>query len=88
MGDTKGTYPIEADNIIVALFGVELDGESTRIAGFIWEFAAKRHGRETNEDGCLFSDSGKEVGFLGREAVRKRKSGDRQFISTVRSETS
>lgn len=56
---------IEAHDVVVAFGGVELDGKATGVAAFVGKLTAKGDGRETGEDGGLFTHAGEEVGFLG-----------------------
>jgi len=58
---------VKTDDVIVALHGVELDGEATGVASFIGVLTANRNRRETDEDGSLFAYAGEEVGF--REGI-------------------
>lgn len=46
-------WPIEADNVIVALACVQLDREASRVAGEIRELAPKSHSAEAKEEGRL-----------------------------------
>lgn len=59
----RGEYPIQAYDIIVALSGVKLDGESAGIAGRIRELSAKGDGGEANEDGGFGASALQEVCF-------------------------
>lgn len=54
-------YPVQSNDIIVALGGVEFDGESSRVAGRVRELSAKGDGAEPNEDWCLLARLLKEV---------------------------
>ena len=54
-------YPVQSNDIIVALGGIEFDGESSRVACRVREFSPKGDGTETNEDGCLLARLLKEV---------------------------
>lgn len=38
---TEEDGEVEAHNVVVAFFGVELDREATRIAAFIWKFTTQ-----------------------------------------------
>jgi hypothetical protein len=51
-----GAYEVEADNVIVALSGVELDGEASRVACFVWELSTQGDGREPHKSWGLFAD--------------------------------
>lgn len=53
----KEDGPIQAHEIIVALVGVEFDGESTGVAALVGELFAEGDGRETGKDRCLLADS-------------------------------
>ena len=59
----KGTYPVQAYDIIIALSSVELDSESAGVAGRIREFSAKGNGGEADEDGCFGASGLQEVSF-------------------------
>jgi hypothetical protein len=61
---TEEDGEVETDNVIVALHGVELNGETTGVAGFIRVLTANGDGRESDEDRSLFTYAGEEVGFL------------------------
>lgn len=52
---------VQPYDVVVALYGVEFDGETARVAGLIRKFSSGRYGRETDEDGCLLADRGQEV---------------------------
>ena len=54
-------YPVQSNDIIVALGGIEFDRESSRVACRVREFSPKGDGTETNEDGCLLARLLKEV---------------------------
>ena len=54
-------YPVQSNDIIVALGGVEFDGEPSRVAGRVRELSAKGDGTESNEDWCLLARLLKEV---------------------------
>jgi hypothetical protein len=71
--------PIQADNVVVALLGVELDGKTTGVTRFIRELATKGDGRETNEDRGLLSLSREKVRFLG---ISVRECGRLQHRTT------
>jgi len=60
------TYKVEADNVVVALLGVELDSETTRVAALIRKLTTESDGGESDEDGRLLTDVGEKVGFLVR----------------------
>ena len=64
---TSATYEVEANNVIVALLGVEFDGESTGASSFVGELMPEGDGGGTDKDGRLLSNGGKEVGFLSGE---------------------
>jgi len=57
-------YKIQSDDIIVALLGIKLDGETARVAGLVWKFTAECDSRESHEDGGLLADRRQEVRFL------------------------
>lgn len=50
---TEEDWPIEANNVIVALPCVQLDGEASRVPGEIGKLTPKGDGAETKEEGCL-----------------------------------
>lgn len=54
---------VEPDDVVVALHGVELDGEAARVAALVGELAAKGDVGEADEHGGLFADRGEEVGL-------------------------
>ena len=56
-------WEIEADNVVIAFLCLQLDRETSRVAGFIREFAAERDSRETNEHRSLLSNILQEAGF-------------------------
>jgi len=58
------SYKIEADDVVITLHSVELDGEPTGVAGLVWELSPKSDGREAHKDRSLFTNTGQEVGFL------------------------
>src|SRR5580698_9447849 len=45
--------PVDADHVPVALLGVELDGEATRVARLLRRSAIAHHGREAYKDRSL-----------------------------------
>lgn len=49
------------DPVMVALVGVELDGEATGIAGGIWGTLLAADGGEAGDAVCLFADSAEHV---------------------------
>lgn len=55
---------VETNNVVVAFFRVELDGESTRVASLVRELTTERDGREANKDGSLLANSLEEICFL------------------------
>ena len=57
--------PIEANNIVVTLPCVQLDGEASRIPGEIGELAAKGDGAEAKEERCLLPNLAQKVGLQG-----------------------
>jgi hypothetical protein len=69
---------VKTDDVIVALHGIELDGEATGVASFIRVFTANRNRRETDEDGSLFAYAGEEVGFLKEGSVSTNLGAFRQ----------
>ena len=46
-------WPIKANNVIVALPCVQLDGEASRVPGEIGELTAKGDSAKAKEEGCL-----------------------------------
>jgi hypothetical protein len=60
---TEEDGEVQANDIVVALLGVELDGESTRVTGLVGELTAESDSGETHEDGSLLANSGQEVGL-------------------------
>lgn len=60
----KPTHEVQANNVVVALLGVELDGETSWVTSLIGELTTEGDGRETNEDRGLLADRGQEVCFL------------------------
>jgi len=54
---------IVADQVVVAILGVELDRKAARVANGIGGALLSRHGRETNEYLGSFSNRGKEFGL-------------------------
>ena len=66
--------PIQADDIVVSLLGIELDGEATRIPSQVWELSAKSNGTESYENGRLLSNTIEEIRLTnvssGREIER------------------
>lgn len=60
-------WEVQADEIVVSVLCVELDGVSSRISSFIGVFSAVGDGRESTEDGGLLADGGEE-GCLGEVA--------------------
>ena len=55
---------VEADNVVVAFSGVELDGKTTRVACFVWVFSAHCDSTKADKDRCLLANTGEEVCFL------------------------
>ena len=55
------SYPVQSNDVIVALGGVELDRESSRVAGRVRELSTKRDCAESNEDWGLLTCLMKEV---------------------------
>lgn len=55
---------VETDNVIVALHGVKLNGETTGVASFIRVLTTNGDCGESDEDRSLFTYAGEEVGFL------------------------
>jgi hypothetical protein len=51
------TYKVEPNNVVIAFCGVEFDGETARVAGFVRVFTANCHGREADEDWCLLTNA-------------------------------
>ena len=58
---------VKTDDVVVALHGIELNGETTGVAGFIRVLTANGDGRESDEDRSLFTYAGEEVGFLEKK---------------------
>jgi len=58
------TYPVETDDIVVTLASVELDGETTRVTGSIWEFTTDCDSGESKEEGRLAANATEEVRLL------------------------
>ena len=54
---------VETDNVVVALGGVELDGEATGVAGLVGELTAQSDSGEAHEDGGLLTRLLEEVGL-------------------------
>jgi hypothetical protein len=57
-------YKVKANDVVVALHGVELDGHATRVASLIRILAANSHGRKANERRSLLTNASQEVSFL------------------------
>ena len=57
------SYPVQTNDIIITLGGVELDGETSRVARRVGEFSTEGDGTESNEDGCLLAGLLKKVGL-------------------------
>jgi len=47
------TYPVQSDNIVVALTSVELDGKATRVASGVRELTADSDSGEAEEERSL-----------------------------------
>jgi len=47
------TYPIESNNIVIALTSVELDGKATRVASGVRELTADSDSGEAKEERSL-----------------------------------
>jgi len=82
------TYPVQTNNVIVSFFGVEFNGESTRVASLVWKLSAWSDGGETDEDWSLLADLGEEVCFLftsmsASDRVKPRRGGMRGMRSIV-----
>jgi hypothetical protein len=60
----ESTHEVEADNVVVSLTSVQLDGKATRVTGLIWVLAADGYSGEADKGWCLLADGGQEVGFL------------------------
>jgi hypothetical protein len=58
------TNKVQADNVIVALHSVELDGEAAGVASLIWKLSSESDSREADKSWRLLSNARKEVGFL------------------------
>ena len=58
---------VEADDVVVALHGVKLNGETTGVASFIRVLTTNGDCGESDEDRSLFTYAGEEVGFLERK---------------------
>lgn len=61
---TEEDREVEANNVVVALAGVELDGKTTRVACFVWVFPTNGDRTKADKDWCLLADTGEEVCFL------------------------
>lgn len=57
------SYPVQTNNIVVSFTGIELDGETTRVASRIGKFPTEGDGRETHKDWSLDAFTTEEVGF-------------------------
>lgn len=57
-------HKVKANDVVVALHGVELDGHATRVASLIRILAANSHGRKANEGRSLLTNASQEVSFL------------------------
>jgi hypothetical protein len=58
---TEEDREVESDNVVVALAGVKLDRETSRVTSLIWKLPAKGDSRETNEGRCLLAGTLEEV---------------------------
>ena len=61
MKGLETSYPIQSNDVIVALGGVEFDRKSSRVARRVREFSTKGDGAESNEDWCFLTRLLKEV---------------------------
>lgn len=71
----KPTHPIESDNVVITLLGVEFDGEPTRITSRVRKFSTQSDSRETYKDGCLDAFSAQEIGLLRLNMRHHRRDG-------------
>jgi hypothetical protein len=60
----QATHEVQADDVVVALSSVKLDGESARVASLVWVLAADGDSGESDESWRFLADSRQEVGFL------------------------
>jgi len=61
---TEENGEVQANNVVVALLCVELDGEATRVTGLIGKLSSQSDGREAHKDGGLFADGLEKIRFL------------------------
>lgn len=59
----KLSYPVQSNDIVITLGGVEFDGKTSRVAGRVGELSAKSDGTESDEDWCLLAGLLEEIGF-------------------------
>lgn len=57
-------YEVQADYVVVAFHRVELDGETTRVAGFVSVLTTRRNSAEADEDRRLLTDARQKISFL------------------------
>ena len=70
--DSKDTYKVQADNIIVSFTSVKLDSKATRISRQVGKLATKSDRRKSHEDRSFHALATKEVClFLDQQAFRK-----------------
>jgi len=55
---------VKPNNVIIAFFGVELDGESTGVTCLVRKSPAECDGGESNENWRFLAHGGQEIGFL------------------------
>jgi len=55
------SYPVKTNDIVVTLASVELDGETTRVTGSVWELTTDGDSGESKEERSLAANTREEV---------------------------
>ena len=69
-------YPIQANDIIIAFGGVELDCKASRIPCRVRELSTKGDGGKSDEDRSLLTGAFEEVRLAGRQKGSSQPSPD------------
>lgn len=55
------SYPVQSNDIVITLGGIELDSKTSRVTSRVGEFSTKGDGTESDEDWCLLARLLKEI---------------------------